>query len=278
MSAATANYSAQMASALQENLKEQMGNYMKTLPAKIQNAISIDQDAFASAFKMKLSDEQLQDAAVSMMASGEKTYDGNLASFGYADFDAPYEIVFYPRDFEAKEKTKEFIDEYNKKMEDAGDKEKMVEWTDIIGTMMSSVTKMVNLVSAGLIAFISISLVVSSIMIGVITYISVLERRKEIGILRAMGARKKDIRNIFNSETMITGLFAGVIGVLVAALITIPTNIIVENVGDISNIAVLPVSGAIILVAISVFLTFISGLIPASSAAKKDAAEALRSE
>ena len=202
------------------------------------------------------------------------TYDGNLELLGVASLDKPSTIEIYPTDFEAKEKISSLIDDYNKDK----DEDDQIKYTDIVGLMMSSVTTIINAISYILIAFVGISLIVSSIMIGIITYISVLERTKEIGILRSIGASKRDISRVFNAETLIVGLASGLIGIGVTLLLLIPTNMIIYAITDISGIAVLPVVGAVILVLISMLMTFIAGLIPAKIAAKKDPVEALRSE
>ena len=190
--------------------------------------------------------------------------------------DARHDI--YPIDFESKEKVIDILDAYNTRMTDEGQDDKVITYTDFVGTLMASVTDIVNMISYVLVAFVAISLVVSSIMIGVITYISVLERKKEIGILRSIGASKGDISRVFNAETIIVGFTAGVIGIGVTALACIPANAIVYANFDVANVASLPWQAAIILIAISVFLTFLAGLIPSSAASRKDPVEALRSE
>ena len=212
------------------------------------------------------------------LATRPITYDSNLRELGYADKSEPAGIDIYPLDFDSKEHVIEILDNYNTQMEDNGEEDKVITYTDLVGTLMSSVTTIVDMISYVLIAFVSISLVVSSIMIGVITYISVLERRKEIGILRAIGASKKDISHVFNAETIIEGLIAGLLGVGITALLCIPVSALIELLFDVPNIALLPINAAVILVLISVFLTFIAGLIPSSSASRKDPVEALRSE
>ena len=202
------------------------------------------------------------------------SYEENLMKLGISELDNPDSISIYPKDFDSKEKITDIIKDYNK-----GKKEKdKIDYTDIVGVMMSSVTTIVNVISSVLIAFVAISLIVSSIMIAIITYISVLERTKEIGILRALGASKKDISHVFNAETLIEGLSAGVLGILVTLLLNIPINMIIKNLVDISNISVLPVKGAIILIIISALLTVIAGIIPSRMAAKKDPVESLRVE
>ena len=202
------------------------------------------------------------------------TYEQNLSKLGITSVDNPDTINIYPKDFDSKEAITKIIDEYNKNLEEGEE----LTYTDIVGIMMSSVSNIVDVISSVLIAFVAISLVVSSIMIAIITYISVLERTKEIGILRAIGASKKDISRVFNAETLIEGLTAGVMGILVTIILNIPINIIIKNTVNISNISVLPLDGAIILIIISVILTVLAGFIPAKMASKKDPVEALRTE
>ena len=202
------------------------------------------------------------------------SYEENLAKLGISSLDNPDTISIYPKDFDSKEEIANIIDDYNKNKKEA-DK---IKYTDVVGIMMSSVSTIVNVISSVLIAFVAISLIVSSIMIAIITYISVIERTKEIGILRAIGASKKDISRVFNAETLIEGLAAGVLGIVVTLLIDIPINIIIKNMVDISGIAKLPLDGAIVLIIISVILTVIAGLIPSRIASKKDPVESLRSE
>lgn len=208
----------------------------------------------------------------------EATYDGNLKLLGVADLAEPSDIKIYAKDFESKELITDFIAKYNEDKVAADKQEDVINYTDYVGLMMSSVSDIINAISYILIAFVAISLVVSSIMIGIITYISVLERTKEIGILRAMGASKRDVSNVFNAETMIVGFSAGVIGIGVTLLLNIPINIIIEHITGIQNVALLPWQGGIILVVISILLTLIAGLVPAGVAAKKDPVEALRTE
>ena len=201
-----------------------------------------------------------------------------MLSLGYQNIDEPTSISFYFKDFDSKERFIEFIDEYNKKVEKENE-EKVIKYTDITGMLMSSVKTIVDSVSYVLIAFVSISLIVSSIMIGIITYISVLERTKEIGVLRAIGASKKNISSIFNAETFIVGLFAGLLGIVVSLLLLIPINHLIHTVtGNYGITAVLPTAGAVTLVILSVVLTLIGGIIPSKQAAKKDPVLALRTE
>ncbi len=208
----------------------------------------------------------------------DATYDGNLKLLGVADLSEPSSMQIYATDFESKEKITQLIEKYNDSKISEDDQADVINYTDYVGLMMSSISDIINAISYILIAFVAISLVVSSIMIGIITYISVLERTKEIGILRAMGASKRDISNVFNAETLIVGFSAGVIGIGVTLLLNIPINIIIENITGIANVALLPWQGGVILVVISMLLTLIAGLVPAGVAAKKDPVEALRTE
>lgn len=208
----------------------------------------------------------------------DTTYENNLTTLGAADLSNPANINIYARDFESKEKLTDIIEKYNDDMEAAGNEDKVIQYTDYVGLMMSSVSDVINAISYVLIAFVAISLVVSSIMIGIITYISVLERTKEIGILRSIGASKRDISHVFNAETLIVGFVAGALGIIITLLLNIPINIIIKSITGISGVASLPVGGAVILVIISMLLTFIAGLIPSRVAAKKDPVIALRSE
>ena len=223
-----------------------------------------------------MSEEEITQRFVSAMEeqTNNATFESNLTLMGVSDLAKPKSINIYPKDFEAKENISAVIDDYNKK----ADENEQITYIDYIGLMMSSVTTIINAISYILIAFVSISLVVSSIMIGIITYISVLERTKEIGILRAMGASKKDISRVFNAETLIVGFIAGALGIGVTLLLLIPINVIIKSLTDIGGLAQLPTVGAIVLVAISMLLTFISGLIPSKIAAKKDPVTALRTE
>ena len=211
---------------------------------------------------------------INKTASLSNTY----ATLGYSTADTPTSIFIYPKSFEAKDKVNDMIDYYNERVTADGHPEYTITVTDYIGLVMDSITKILNIVTYVLIAFVSISLVVSSIMIGIITYISVLERTKEIGVLRAIGASKRDIANVFNAETVAIGLAAGVIGILTTLVLEIPINLVLRFLTNTGAAAQLPFVGGVILVIISVFLTFISGLIPSSMAAKKDPVEALRTE
>ena len=252
---------------------EQLIAYISTLP---ENEKTEYQSYIAQMQSAGLDNEQIAERFKSAMKSKSDadTYDGNLTKMGVSDLNKPSGINIYPKDFEAKETISELISDYNSS---AADNEKIT-YTDYIGLMLSSVTTIINAISYILIAFVSISLIVSSIMIGIITYISVLERTKEIGILRAMGASKRDVSRVFNAETLIVGFTAGAIGIIVTLILLIPINAIIGAITDISGLAVLPVGGAVLLIAISMLLTLVAGLFPSKVAAKKDPVTALRSE
>ena len=241
---------------------------------------NIDPSGIADAFTMKMDEDEITRLITAYISGGAETsYDTNLVKLGYADINKPFTMSFYLKDFESKENFLKFIDDYNQEMKDNGDEDKVISYTDVTGVLIKSVKNITNAVSYVLIAFVAISLIVSSIMIGVITYISVLERTKEIGILRAIGASKKDIARIFNAETIIIGLCAGVIGIGLSLLLLIPINRILIGLTKISALkAILPAVGGVALVIISIFLTFIAGLIPSGMAARKDPVVALRTE
>ncbi len=266
--------SAQMQQSIATALTKAMGDFS----ASMSSAMSIDEEAFKDAFSFDMTEDELTELIMSMMSPEEASFDNNLAKLDYAQADKPYEIDIFAKDFEAKQGVVDILDAYNDRMNSSGQESKAITYTDIVGALMSSVTTIIDMISYVLIAFVSISLVVSSIMIGVITYISVLERRKEIGILRAIGASKGNISQIFNAETVIEGLISGVLGVGITALACIPASAIVYALFDVPDVASLPWVAALVLVLISVFLSFIAGLIPASSASRKDPVEALRSE
>ena len=232
--------------------------------------------------KMQLAQMDSQQIAQLMNAYSENanaSYENNLRKLGAIDLDVPTSISIYPKDFESKENITQAIDDYNKKQTDEGKEENTITYSDIVGTLISSVSNIVDTISYVLIAFVAISLIVSSIMIGIITYISVLERTKEIGILRAIGVSKKDVSRIFNAETLIIGLIAGIIGIGITVLLTIPINAIIYKVTNgVEVVTKLPPLAAVILVIISVILTVIGGLIPSKIASKKDPAVVLRSE
>lgn len=238
------------------------------------NSLSDEQKMYL----MSLSQEELANVITAYTENANATFDSTLDKIGYVKIDEPSTIKLYPKDFDAKDKVTDFISQYNKKMEEEGNEADTINYTDTVGLIMSSVTSIVNVISYVLIAFVSISLIVSSIMIGIITYISVLERTKEIGILRSIGASKKDISRVFNAETLIIGFFAGAIGIGITYLITIPANAILKVVTNISNLVQVPIIPALVLVGISMLLTVISGLIPSKMASKKDPVIALRTE
>ena len=235
-------------------------------------------DSLSMEQKMSLASMTAEDLRNLMNAYAENndaTYEGNLQKLGVIDLNSPSSISIYPKDFDSKEAISNAITEYNNNQENENDK---INYTDTVGIMMNSVSTIVDAISYVLIAFVAISLIVSSIMIGIITYISVLERTKEIGILRAIGASKKDISRVFNAETFITGLVSGLLGIGITCLLTIPINAIILSVTGVSVRAVLPWMAGIILVLISMFLTIIAGLIPAKMASKRDPVKALRTE
>jgi putative ABC transport system permease protein len=242
--------------------------------------LSPEESAQMQAMTSGMSDDQiLQLFSASLKArTTDATLDSNKSKLGITDLDTPSQIDIYATDFDSKEKVQNIIKDYNKSQQDDGKEENVINYTDYVGIMMSSVSTIINAISYVLIAFVAISLIVSSIMIGIITYISVLERTKEIGVLRSIGASKKDVSRIFNAETLIEGFVSGALGIVVTLLLCIPANALIKHLTDISNVAQLPVAGGVILIIISMFLTFIAGLIPAKFAAKKDPVVALRSE
>ena len=242
--------------------------------------LSPEESAQMQAMTSGMSDDQiLQLFSASLKArTTDATLDSNKSKLGITDLDTPSQIDIYATDFDSKEKVQNIIKDYNKLQQDDGKEENVINYTDYVGIMMPSVSTIINAISYVLIAFVAISLIVSSIMIGIITYISVLERTKEIGVLRSIGASKKDVSRIFNAETLIEGFVSGALGIVVTLLLCIPANALIKHLTDISNVAQLPVAGGVILIIISMFLTFIAGLIPAKLAAKKDPVVALRSE
>ncbi|MDO5556843.1 MAG: ABC transporter ATP-binding protein/permease [Clostridia bacterium] len=265
--------------AMQKNVLSKVGELTSKLMKSMASAFKVDEKKIASAFKFNLDEDEMKrliETMYSKNATGSAK--ANLSTLGYQDIEEPSSISFYFKDFQSKEKFIDFLDNYNKKMENE-DEEKVIKYTDITGTLMSSVKVIVDSVSYVLIAFVSISLIVSSIMIGIITYISVLERTKEIGVLRAIGASKRNISSIFNAETFIVGLFAGICGILITTILLFPINKVINTLtGNLGITAVLPVEGAIALVILSVILTLIGGLIPSKQATKKDPVLALRNE
>ena len=260
-------------------MESALGSMMSQIGSSLQNAMSIDADAFAEAFQMNMTGGELAELMMSMNATENATYENNLKNLGYVDFDVPTGIDIYPKDFEGKEKVISLLDNYNARMEKEGKEEQVITYTDVVGALMSSVTDIIDIISYVLIAFVAISLIVSSIMIGVITYISVLERKKEIGILRAIGASKENISQVFNAETFIIGLCAGLIGIGISLLLLIPGNALIHYLAGTNDVsAVLPVIPAVVLILLSVVLTLIGGLIPSRKAAKSDPVTALRTE
>ena len=259
-------------------LMGQMATQMSSSFANLASAMHVDASAFANAIHFNMDAEDLSSLMMSYAKSSQLTYDNNLTTLGYADEADPISVKIFPRDFEAKERVLDHIDAYNEQVKAAGHDEQAISYTDYMGIIMGSVTDIVNTISLVLIAFVSISLVVSSIMIGIITYISVLERKKEIGILRAIGASKRNVANVFNAETFIEGLIAGVFAIVVVVLVSFPMNAWALATKQVPNLMSLPVQDALVLIAISVVLTVVAGLLPARSASKKDPVEALRSE
>lgn len=245
----------------------------------MEDALSINPEAFAKAIQMNMNEDDLSELMMSLLSSENSSYDGNLKKLGYADLNVPGGINIYPKDFESKSEIVGILDQYNADMEAAGEDEKVITYTDLVGTLMSSVTDIVNIISYVLVAFVAISLVVSSIMIGVITYISVLERKKEIGILRAIGASRHNVSQVFNAETFIIGFCAGAMGIGITLLLLIPANSIIRSLADGVNVkAALPPVAAVVLIGLSVVLTLLGGLIPSRKAAKSDPVTALRTD
>ena len=263
---------------MQKTILSEVSNLTNNLISTFSNAFSVDEKKIASAFKFNLTEEELKRIMTSFASNNEKTYSNNLTNLGYQDINEPTMISFYFNSFDSKENFIDFVDKYNDKVKNNGNDEDEIKYTDTTGILMSSVKKVVNTVSYVLIAFVSISLVVSSIMIAIITYISVLERTKEIGILRAVGASKKDIAHVFNAETFIEGFISGILGIGVTLILCIPINIIINSLINVKNIATLPLYGGVGLILLSVILTLIAGIIPSNMASKKDPVEALRSE
>ena len=273
----SASVSAQLQASMRQ-VMAQVADQMGTSLANLQSAFSVDASAFKSAISFNMGAEDLTSLMSNYANASRLTYDNNLTTLGYADADGPISISIYPKDFTAKEDVLASIDAYNERARAAGEDDHVIGYTDYMGIIMGSVTDIVNMISLVLIAFVSISLVVSSIMIGIITYISVLERKKEIGILRAIGASKGNVKSVFNAETFIEGLISGVFAILVVVVVSFPVNVYVLKTHQVPNIMSLPWTSALVLIGISVLLTLIAGLIPASSASRRDPVEALRSE
>ena len=267
----TTQISQQLQTAIQTNIAK--------LSDQVEDALQIDASVFQNAVQINMSTDDLVDLVKLNLQSSSTTYSGVLSSLGYRDYTKPGTIWIYPKSFESKNRIVENLNAYNASMRAQGQDDKVIIFSDTVGTLMSAVTKIVDMVSNVLVAFVAISLVVSSIMIGVITYISVLERRKEIGILRAIGASKHNVSEVFNAETFIIGLCSGVIGVVLCLLLLIPGNMLIHSIAGTSSVtAVLPPKAALILIALATLLTILGGLIPARSAAKCDPVAALRSE
>jgi putative ABC transport system permease protein len=275
---AMSSYTSQAVATVSENLVSgMMTSYMKNMGnLDFSKVLTVNTDAFANAISVNMDTDEIQSLITSLMGTSSNTYDGNMSSFGYANKNNPSEISIYAKDFESKSKIKNILDNYNDKLEKAGKEDQKVSYNDLAGALMGSVTNIIDAISYVLIAFVSISLVVSSIMIGVITYISVLERRKEIGILRAIGASKHNVAQVFNAETIIIGALAGLFGIGITELLLIPTNLIISHVTDANITASLPIAGAVILVLLSIVLTLIGGIIPSRKAANSDPVTALR--
>jgi ABC-type antimicrobial peptide transport system permease subunit len=268
-----------VAGQLEKVLTQALTETMNSLSGSIEDMFKVEPDMFAKMISTNMDAGQIEELLSSMFSGEKNSLDNNLAKLGYADPEKPTSIYIYAKDFKAKNSVVKILDDYNKRMEKEGQEDKVITYTDVVATMMKSVTKIIDAISYVLIAFVAISLVVSSIMIGVITYISVLERRKEIGILRAIGASKHNVAQVFNAETFITGLLAGIIGIVVTGILLIPTNIIIRAATKVEDIkAVLPVGAAIGLIILSVILTMIAGLMPSGKAAKSDPVTALRTE
>ena len=264
---------------MSQNIQSQMQQSFSQLGSQMESALKIDATAFQKAIQFNMSEDDLTDLMKSAMLSSTATYDSNLQTLGYADFDAPSQIKIYPQDFDHKASVVAKLDAYNDNMRSQGADDKVIHYTDVVGTLMTSVTEIINMISNMLVAFVSISLVVSSIMIGVITYISVLERRKEIGILRAIGASKRNISEVFNAETFIIGLCSGVMGVVLSEILLIPGNMLIQKISNGTNVvARLPLNAALVLIVLATVLTILGGFIPAKGASRSDPVKALRSE
>ena len=271
MTQLTTQFSRQIQSAIQNNIAQ--------LSSQVEDALKIDPSVFQSAVQANMSTDDLVDLVKMNLQSSTTSYSSVLGALGYSDYAKPGSIWIYPKSFEAKNRIVDSLNAYNAAMRAQGEEDKVIVFSDTVGTLMSAVTKIVDMVSNVLVAFVAISLVVSSIMIGVITYISVLERRKEIGILRAIGASKHNVSEVFNAETFIIGMCSGVIGVGLCLLLLIPGNMLIHSIaGTTSVTAVLPPKAALVLIVLATLLTILGGLIPARSAAKCNPVTALRSE
>ena len=268
----------QLMATLQTQLTAQVQNAMGQIMGNLSSAMRVDANKLKDAFKFNMKPEEIAALLTQLLNPKATTARANLLTLGYAHADQPERIDIYPKSFADKDQVKSILASYNAEAKAAKQTGKVIVYSDLVGMLMSSITNIINIVTALLVAFVSISLVVSSIMIGIITFISVLERRKEIGILRSIGASKADIRRVFNAETLIVGALAGLLGVGVSVLVTIPANMYVADRFGVQDIATLPVAAGVILVLISMGLTFLAGLLPASKAAREDPVEALRGE
>ena len=278
--AAAAMGTQMMESTVQAILAQKIAEFGTQLARYIQSSFYVNGDRIASAFQFEMTEEEISRLMMAMSGQGsERSAAANLRALGYADLEVPTSMSVYLVDFAAKEEFIAFLDAYNDAMTEAEKEDQVIQYTDMTGMMMSSVRTIIDSVSYALIAFVAVSLVVSSIMIGIITYISVMERTKEIGILRAIGASKRNISQVFNAETFIIGLLSGMIGIGVTLLLLIPGNMLIQHFTDNPDIvAQLPTLNAVILIGLSVILTLIGGFIPSKQAAKKDPVIALRSE
>lgn len=268
----------QLMTTLQTQLTAQVQNAMGQIMGNLSSAMQVDANKLKEAFKFNMKPEEIAALLTQLLNPNATTARANLLTLGYARADQPERIDIYPKSFADKDQVKSILANYNAEAKAKKQTGKVIVYSDLVGMLMSSITNIINIVTALLVAFVSISLVVSSIMIGIITFISVLERRKEIGILRSIGASKADIRRVFNAETLIVGALAGLLGVGVSVLVTIPANMYVADRFGVQDIATLPVAAGVILVVISMGLTFLAGLLPASKAAREDPVEALRGE
>ncbi|MCI8371809.1 MAG: ABC transporter ATP-binding protein/permease [Lachnospiraceae bacterium] len=269
----------QIADQASKNLERSMQNMIKQMGANMQQAFHVNPEVLMSAVELRMNEQELSELLRSLMSREDASYDSNIRKLGYAELNKPSQIAIYPKDFESKASVLDILETYNSRMEKEGTPEKVIRYTDVVGTLMSSVTDIIDTISYVLIAFVAISLVVSSIMIGVITYISVLERKKEIGILRAIGSSKRNISQVFNAETFIIGFCAGLIGIGLTLLLLIPGNALIHALAERTDInASLPFLPGIVLILLSIGLTLLGGLIPSKKAAKSDPVAALRAE
>lgn len=279
ISSAMQKFSGELVSSMERALQTMAGQTASRFSEMMGSAMTIDSEAFAQVFQMNMDADAFMELMMSMNTDETASYENNMKSLGWVDFDSPSAIDIYPKDFESKENVLGILDAYNERMQKEGAEDKVITYTDVVGTLMSSVTDIIDIISYVLIAFVAISLIVSSIMIGVITYISVLERKKEIGILRAIGASKGNISQVFNAETCIIGFCAGVIGIVITLLLLIPGNALIHHLAGTEDVnAVLPAVPAFLLIMISILLTVTGGLIPSKKAAKSDPVTALRTE